>query len=74
LAELDVYVGQDYAIITTPKALMTEVLFIDWLYADSLTWVETRGQKMHYDGLVVLLFDGHDNCVTPRVIASAGCE
>jgi hypothetical protein len=49
-------------------------LFIDWLQTILLPWVETRRQRMHDDGSVELLLDGHAPHVAPRVIAYAGSE
>jgi hypothetical protein len=53
---------------------MAEVLFIDWLQTVCLLRVETRGQRMHYEGPFVLFHNGHATLVTPRVIAYAGFE
>jgi hypothetical protein len=74
LADFEVHKGHDYTIRTAPKAFMTEVLFVDWLKTVFLQWIETPRQRMQYQGLVILLLDGHATHVTPRVLASSGSQ
>jgi hypothetical protein len=53
------------------KTFMTEVLFIDRLQTLFIPKNNQLGIKAHYDGLIVLLIDGHAGHITPCIVAHA---
>jgi hypothetical protein len=64
--------GHDYTIRTAPKTLITEAAFIDWLENVLLLWNEKLQVRLHYGGVIGLIFDGHTANVAHRVLAFAG--
>jgi hypothetical protein len=74
LPEQQIFSGHDSTIRTAPKTFRTEVLFIDSLENIVTLWTNNFNTKFHYEGLIVLLLDGHASHVTPRVMAFAGAN
>jgi hypothetical protein len=65
LAAQQLFEGHGYTIRTSPKTVITETLFIDWIEIVFLTRINYFHQKFAYEGPVILLVDGHSRHVTP---------
>jgi hypothetical protein len=64
----------DYTIRMSPKTIITETVFTDWIEMMFLVRINYLRQKFAYEGPVIVLVDGHSTHVTPWAIAFCGAN